>query len=170
MRRHRRRLEPNVGGWASGTAQEGQTEGAVEPCRRRKSQANEKRRKASRNRFPFCNRFPNIRKKWEAVSCWKFNGLPCGKPTASHFSPSMTRVREAVCFPQAQKRTENTKRKPPPEPTVKLNQKTDCRDGNCTGVRPSGRPDKMPECSDCAGFRPKTPGARECDRFEQIVA
>ena len=35
------------------------------------------------------------RDKREAVSCWKFNALPCGKPTASHFSPSI-RAREAV--------------------------------------------------------------------------
>ena len=41
--------------------QEGQAKGAVEPCRRGKSGANAKRRKAPQNRFPSFNRFPRIK-------------------------------------------------------------------------------------------------------------
>ena len=53
IRHHRRRLEPHVGGRASGAVQEGQAEGAVEPCRQRKTGADNRRRQASQKRFPF---------------------------------------------------------------------------------------------------------------------
>ena len=57
-RHYRRRLEPHVGEWGPGAAQEGQTEGAVASCRQRKTGADNRRRQASRKRFPFLKRFP----------------------------------------------------------------------------------------------------------------
>ena len=52
IRHHGWRIEPIAGGGASGAALEGQTEGALNPCRRQELEANTKRRKSSRNRFP----------------------------------------------------------------------------------------------------------------------
>ena len=89
IRHHGWRREPIAGGRASGTAQEGQREGAVNPCRRRELQANTKRRKSSRNRFPNNQK---IRKTPEPVGFNKYNSLACGKPTGSRFSPPYARA------------------------------------------------------------------------------
>ena len=89
VRHHRRRLEPNAGGGESGTAQEGQTEGAVEPCQDGNSKANTKRRESTRNRFP---NYQKVRKTREPVGFNKYNHLACGKPTGSRFPPIYARA------------------------------------------------------------------------------
>ena len=99
IRQVRRHLESDGGGRRSDPAQKGQTEDVVEPWRRRQSQANEKRSKASRNRFP---NYQKIRKTPEPVGFNKYNSLACGKPTGSRFSPPVrargNRFWEPVCI------------------------------------------------------------------------
>ena len=119
--------------------EEGRTEGAVEPCRRRKSEANQKRRKASENRFPFLNRFPKLRKKREPVSFNKYNSLACGKQTGSHFSPLYARAGTGLFSTGTEKEGKIPSESPRRTPTVKFNQKTDRRDDNDTGLRSSGK-------------------------------
>ena len=118
IRHHRRLPKHDEGARRLRCRREGRTEGAVKPCRRRKSEANKRGRKASKNRFPFPNRFPKLRKKREPVLFHKYNNLACGKQTGSHFPPLYARAGTGF-FPQARKRAENTKRKPPPNPNSK---------------------------------------------------
>ena len=97
---------------------------------RRKGIQNEQRRTAPETASRFCNRFPKIRKSGKRLVAGNSTAYPVENQPLP-ISPLYTRAREAVLgtgFPQALKRGKTGRRKPPPEPTAKLNQKTDCRD------------------------------------------
>ena len=90
VRHHRRRLEPDVGGratWYGAGRADRRCCGASPITGSGGKQEDEDKPPETASRSGTASQNPGTKR--EAVSCWKFNGLPCGKPTASRFSPSM---------------------------------------------------------------------------------
>ena len=96
----------------------------------------EEERNASQNRFPFFNRFPRI--KNPGIGSVERKGLSGGIPTGFHFSPLMAARRTGFLgtglHPGTEKERKTGSGKPLPDPPVRLKQKTDCPNGNNTGV------------------------------------